>query len=143
MKKVKVAVVVSRDQKRHIQMSITSENGLRVCDIRFTPEQFTNALTSLYDFGAEMTIHDNYEKLDMEHQYKEELIHRKNFGWAEDNRDKIAEYLKQFEVDGWKASLEDYTNHHRAKGDKVSVGFRRYVKKEDSDEHNEAGGTDS
>jgi hypothetical protein len=105
--------------------------------IEFTDEssstRFLEAKLSLEDFGKLMAFNTEVEtsvelrgldKLGKKRENKTEkiLCRHQDFN-------KIGDLIKEFEVDGWKASNMDLKrwNHHRQNGDYYSVGFVRYV----------------
>ncbi len=110
-------------------VSITLQDelsGSQCVEIKISPENFGNAVTGASCKECEFEFRPSV--VGMKAEYKEEIIPRPRSYDMECSKLEAAELIKPYEVDGWKGSVTDATNHHRWVGlDKVKVGFTRHV----------------
>jgi hypothetical protein len=132
MKELMVNAVCSRGSDHLIHLSVQAENGLRIIDIRFTPEQFGFAMTGMHTSDIRAAVFGNYELLDADRQHKEIEIAAGMYVGRKQT-DLIEALVAPYEVDGWKAHRDDVTNPHNRTENGVRVGFTRFAQKEAKD----------
>lgn len=129
MKTFKGKVSISRysgGKKGHgISIELQDDSShVKVFRLEMTPEAFGNAVTG---FGYQDCTFDMWDTklVGMQVETKTEYVEYDSY-----TRDipKMQAAVAVFEVDGWKATLEDLCNHHRKSNKGYLVGFRRYVK---------------
>ncbi len=125
--------------KLHISLPSCS-TGKRAIHIEILDDlsgcQFVEVEVSLEDY-VEASIGHRYVECDIDfaekapigklREYKTELVPRPPIASDKDQKRIGPKYLKPFEVDGWQGCLRDLFNPHKWQGDKVAVGFERWV----------------
>jgi hypothetical protein len=97
-------------------------------EVKITPETFANAITGLAAQDCEFETH-NLLRLGSKREHKTEIIPQPKLSKGSEAYEReLDTILKPFEKHGWTATRDDAANYHRYCGDKVKVGFVRYVK---------------
>jgi len=107
---------------------VDESSGTRFVEVKLTPETLANALTGMAMQECEFKTRD-LNRIGLKRETKTEGVQRPKISRNyESAKTEIANLLSPFEVDGWVATRDDaYNNHRWTAGDKVSVGFTRYV----------------
>lgn len=106
-------------------------SGTRVIDVRVPVEDFARALMGLNGVGCTFSLLSRV--VGKRRELKELFVVVPDSGFNKESRKRVAaEAVRPFEVDGWKASLDDALNHHRVvrwedNGKVVRVRFTRFV----------------
>lgn len=112
-------------------------SSCRIIEMELSFEALGQAITGLSFQPVKFNLYGS-DHIGKKHEYKTELvkIQRDIIGWKpdEDSLAKLSEALKPYEVDGWKARIDDAFNHHltRLTDDgcvEVTMGFDRWVEK--------------
>lgn len=132
MKTLKVRFHIGRvfggNDEDCVRFIVTDElSSCQIIDVRMSQAVFAEALFSREVEGTAL-LNDS-EKIGKKIEHKTELCPFPGYGVTPE---KLGEYVKEFEVDGWKAQMSDLTNYHRYEGkDKVRVTFYRWVDAEE------------
>ncbi len=155
--KLTISRIQSYGEEQPIRISVRDENsGTEFIEISVTYEDFASALTGLAMRPCTIRYLRGLDKVGKFHEMKKEVITLPEFvhrNIMELNRSKnrtdnadafalLADYLDEYEVDGWRASgaMRDVTNSHNyqrnTKTDTVNcpVVFRRYLDEKPDDE---------
>lgn len=97
---------------------------IQVIRIKLTPEQFGNAVSGLSYQDCDFNL-GSVELVGMKIEHKTELVPFSGYHATLESKKAAA---KPFEIDGWKARLDDIGNSHKRVYDKgYNVTFFRHV----------------
>jgi hypothetical protein len=130
-------VRIARSSDGHIYITVEDRDShTLVAEVRMTPEAFGQAITNLavgYD-GTVTYVHGDLSNVGKVRENKtmilplEELKTKKH---SRATKEEIIEFLKPYEVDGWRGRYADVLNSRNQDHRKgtVAVGFTRLVDK--------------
>ena len=130
MKKLKGKITISKircfDENNFISIKIHDvKSSCEAIEAKLTLENFAQAITGHGYIDCDLEFNDS-GVIGKIRETKHELIPRITFASPSDYY--IKDYIKELEIDGWKARKEDITNPHNwVDDDKVKVLFVRYV----------------
>jgi hypothetical protein len=121
---------IGGNDDRPMSVYITDRTSrCRILEVRFGLAEFMNILTGRAGVEAEGEVYLN-SPIGCTPEHKEELVPRPK---KYNDQKEAAGIVKPFEVNGWKARLEDLHNHHRwAEDAKVRVTFSRFIRPDGS-----------
>lgn len=133
--KISINRTTSNREESYVSIEITDERShIGFCRIKISMTEFGNAITGLSFRPCELDLL-GLEKVGKFREYKEEVIYISSPSLLTSLKEKAAEVLAPYEIDGWIGSRDDLINHHRqfTKDDGKSyarVGFVRFVANE-------------
>lgn len=106
-----------------------------VLEVEIGLAEFAMALTGLGHVDCEIEWHPaRLARLGMIHEHKTELLPKLSPGAGAAEK---AAAVAPYEVNGWRAVIDDLVNRHYYRGDSVLVTFHRYVATPDSEATND------
>jgi hypothetical protein len=102
-------------------------SSTRVLDLRMNFENFAKAMLGQSSMPAEGSLYSGPTGYKLEVKTENVTSLASLYTKDQDRKSTAKDYLKEYEVDGWRASYDDLFNHHRMHGGTTSVGFYRWV----------------
>lgn len=105
-------------------------SGLSIIEINMTHEELGKALTGLAACPCLIKYVNTSDNVGKKVETKNEIVQGidNRVYDKEEFKKMFKEIVLPYEVDGWKADVENSFNHHRRNGDGgYSVTFRRYI----------------
>lgn len=119
--KLQGSVGFARRSDGYIVMHLRDEDAaVEFCEVKFTPEQFANAVTGLFGQEVQISVR-GLEKLGKKHECVRVAVHALNDEvmskkLKDISREEWADMVEHIETEGWVVDGHDWGNHHQRFG---------------------------
>lgn len=114
------------DGRRYISITIIETLSLtEFISVELDHAAFAEALTGLSRQDCEFELRPDC--VGMQRETKVEILNVTKLGYKRDSKED-AEFLKPYEVDGWKGRADDLHNGHNGPEKARKVNFKRHIK---------------